>query len=105
MTSMGCRTADWKEIYCTLAEAARDTSPVSGLTHNFYRYPARFAPGFASAAIRCLSQPSDLVLDPYMGGGTTVVESMAAGRSVVGNDLNSLAAFIARVKITGLSEA
>ncbi len=105
MTSMGRRTADWKEIYGTLAEAARDTSPVSGLTHNFYRYPARFSPGFASAAIRCLSQPSDLVLDPYMGGGTTVVESMAAGRSVVGNDLNSLAAFIARVKITGLSDA
>ncbi len=29
---------------------------------------------------------------------------MAAGRSVVGNDLNSLAAFIAGVKITPLSE-
>jgi hypothetical protein len=40
-----------------------------------------------------------------MGGGTTVVESIAAGRSVIGNDLNSLTAFIARVKITPLSRA
>jgi DNA modification methylase len=95
---------DWNQIYSSLADAARDSSPVAGLTHNFYRYPARFAPGFAAAAIRCLSQPSDLVLDPFMGGGTTVVESIAAARSVIGNDLNSLAAFIARVKITPLSE-
>jgi tRNA G10 N-methylase Trm11 len=33
-----------------------------------------------------------LVLDPYMGGGTTLVEALIAGRNVVGNDLNSLAA-------------
>lgn len=38
-----------------------------------------------------------------MGGGTVVVEGVAAGRKVVGNDLNSLAAFIARVKVTPLA--
>jgi DNA modification methylase len=91
------------QAFSVLAEAAKDRTPVGGWTHNFYRYPARFSPQFAAAAIRSFSKPGDLVLDPYMGGGTTVVEGVAAGRRVVGNDLNSLAAFIAKVKVTGLT--
>jgi DNA modification methylase len=88
--------------FASLAKAAMDRGPVAGWTHNFYRYPARFSPRFASAAIESFSKPGDLVLDPYMGGGTAVVEGIAAGRHAVGNDLNSLAAFVARVKITAL---
>lgn len=90
-------------VFSALAEAAMDRTPVSGWTHNFYRYPARFSPRFAATAIECFSQPNDLVLDPYMGGGTAVVESIVSGRDVIGNDLNSLATFIAGVKITVLS--
>ena len=52
-----------------LIAAARDQSPISGLTHNFYRYPARFSAEFVRAAIQCFSRPGNLVLDPYMGGG------------------------------------
>lgn len=91
------------DISTILTNAVRDRKQIAGWTHNFYRYPARFSPQFAQAAIECFSKPSDLVLDPYMGGGTVVVEGVAAGRHVVGNDLNSLATFIARVKITQLS--
>ncbi len=80
-----------------------DKNPVAGWTHNFYRYPARFSPRFAAAAIECFSNPSELILDPYMGGGTAVVEGIAAGRDVVGNDLNSLATFITRVKLMRLT--
>lgn len=94
---------DLSEAFSTLAGAALDRSAVTGWTHNFYRYPARFSPQFASAAIRCFSEPGDLVLDPYMGGGTTVLEALATGRHAVGNDLNSLAVFVTRVKTTGLS--
>jgi hypothetical protein len=38
-----------------------------------------------------------------MGGGTVVVESLVAGRRVVGNDLNSLAVFVAAAKTTPLT--
>jgi DNA modification methylase len=91
-----------RDRFSILAEAAADLKHVTGWTHNFYRYPARFSPLFAAAAIECFSRPSDLILDPYMGGGTSVVEGIAAGRNVVGNDLNSLAVFITKVKITML---
>ena len=39
-----------------------------------------------------------------MGGGTTVVEALAAGRRAVGIDINGLAHFVKRVKTTPLSE-
>jgi DNA modification methylase len=87
----------------SLRKAAVDPTPVKGHTHNFYRYPARFSPQFAAAAIEHFSRPGDLVLDPYMGGGTTVVEGLVSGRHVVGNDLNSLASFICKVKTTRLT--
>jgi DNA modification methylase len=99
------RIDDPAQALAVLAEAALDRKPVTGWTHNFYRYPARFSPSFAAAAINGFSKPGDLVLDPYMGGGTAVLEGVAAGRHVVGNDLNSLAAFITKVKITGLAPA
>ena len=85
-----------------LREGANDRDYISGLTHNFYRYPARFSPKFATAVIECFSRPGDLIFDPFMGGGTTVVEAMAAGRRVVGSDINSLSLFVCRVKTTPL---
>ncbi len=90
--------------YTALDEAALDPKPVSGWTHNFYRYPARFSPRFAAATVAEFSQPGDLVGDPYMGGGTSVIEAIAAGRTAVGNDLNSLATFVTRVKTTPLDD-
>lgn len=79
-------------------------APVSGYTHNFYRYPARFSPIFVREVIRQYSRPCDAVLDPFMGGGTTIVEALAMGRTAIGIDLNPLAHFVTTVKTTPLSE-
>ena len=88
-----------------LIEGARDAEPVSGLTHGFYKYPARFSPAFVRAAIKSFTNPGDLCLDPHVGGGTTLVEALASGRNAVGVDISALAEFVARVKTTVLSEA
>jgi hypothetical protein len=84
---------------------ARDTEPVRGLTHGFYKYPARFSPAFARAAIKALTRPGDLVLDPHVGGGTSLVEALAAGRHAIGVDISALAGFVATAKTTILSDA
>jgi DNA modification methylase len=86
-----------------IRNAALDNSRVSGLTHQHYKYPARFSPKFVSETIAALSKPGELILDPYMGGGTTIVEALAAGRRAVGCDINSLAVFVTRAKIVSLS--
>lgn len=83
-----------------LIAGARDADPVKGLTHGFYKYPARFSPGFARAAIETFTAPGDLVLDNHVGGGTTLVESLALGRDAIGVDISSLAEFVATVKTT-----
>jgi hypothetical protein len=87
-----------------LIAAARDLAPVSGLTHNFYRYPARFSPSFVRAAIHALSDPGDWVMDPFAGGGTTLVEALAAGRNALGIDISSLAVFVCRAKTLMLDD-
>lgn len=95
---------DSGDRYGGLLEAAALPARVSSLTHSFYRYPARFGERFVREAIASFSRRGDLVLDPFCGGGTTVVEALAAGRRAVGCDINRLGLFVASAKTTLLSE-
>jgi hypothetical protein len=87
-----------------MAEGILSTEKVAGLTHNFYRYPARFSPDFARAIIREFTNAGDLIYDPFMGGGTSLVEAMSMGRNSAGSDISSLATFISEVKTTVYTE-
>ena len=81
-----------------LLEAINDTNRVSGYTHDFYNYPARFSPKFAREIIKNFTNAGDLVLDPFMGGGTTLTEAKLLGRNSVGFDISTLANFLTSVK-------
>ena len=78
--------------------AVHSQDRVTGLTHDFYKYPARFSPQFSQAAIDVFSRPGDLVVDPFVGGGTSLVEARTSGRLAIGTDVSSLAIFVSRVK-------
>jgi len=88
-----------------LLDAILSRAPVEGLTHDFYRYPARFSPVLAKTIIEYFTRYGDMVLDPFVGGGTSLVEARALGRSAIGLDISSLAVFISRVKTTPLRDA
>ena len=88
-----------------LVDAVDSREPVSGLSHGLYRYPARFSPRFARTVIELFSHPGDVILDPFVGGGTTLVEARVAGRRGVGVDVSNLAVFVARAKTTVYDEA
>lgn len=87
-----------------IRDAALSRSPVSlgprrtASPHEYYRYPARFAPELASAVIGAFTNPGDLVGDYFLGGGTTLVEARLAGRIGIGSDINSLSTFVSKVK-------
>lgn len=85
-----------------IIEALHAQDRVKGLTHSFYKYPARFSPGFARAVIEAFTRPGELVLDPFVGGGTSVVEAVALRRRAIGIDVNELAVFITRAKTNPL---
>jgi hypothetical protein len=88
-----------------LLEALHSSRYTGGSTHTFYLYPARFSPEIARTIIERFSKPGDVVLDPFMGGGTTVIEGLAAGRYVVGTDINALAHFVATARTTPISDS
>jgi DNA modification methylase len=87
----------------SLVAAVSNRDRVTGAPHDFYRYPARFSPIFAREAITAFTEPGDLVLDPFCGGGTSIVEAISLGRRAAGMDVSSLAAFLARTKTTPIS--
>jgi site-specific DNA-methyltransferase (cytosine-N4-specific) len=74
-----------------------------GETHGIHPYPAKFIPQIPRALIAAL-YPGDgsVVLDPFCGSGTTLVEAAAAGAPAVGVDLHPLACLISKVKVTPL---
>jgi SAM-dependent methyltransferase len=85
----------------TVLEDAR----VNGLTHNLFPYPARTTPSIPRETISKLSPPGGIVLDPFCGGGTTLVEALAQGRQAVGSDLNPVAVYVSKVKTTRIDPA
>ena len=71
-------------------------------THLIHSYPAKLLmhiPYFFLANT-VLSKPGDLVLDPFCGSGTVLLESLLAEREALGVDSNPLACLISRVKTT-----
>lgn len=69
-------------------------------SHNMHAFPAKFPPQVPRVFIQALTQQGDIVLDPMMGSGTTLVEALLAGRCPVGADIDPLALLIGRVKTT-----
>lgn len=78
---------------------------VSYATHGIHRYPAKFIPQIPRFCIEAYSSVGDEVLDPFMGSGTTLLESYIAGRDSCGIDIHPLAKLIAKVKTTPLDPA
>jgi len=87
----------------TALATATSRSDTSGSTHRFYHYPARFAPAVAREVIDGFSSKGDWVLDPFMGGGTTIIEGLALGRRLIGVDINALAHFVTTVRTRPIS--
>jgi len=71
-------------------------------SHDLHAFAAKFPPQLPRAFIRGLTTPGDIVLDPMMGSGTTVVEALLEGRRGVGLDLDPLALRLSQAKTTPL---
>ncbi|MGH9463787.1 MAG: DNA methyltransferase [Vicinamibacteria bacterium] len=70
------------------------------LTHGLHRYKGKFYPQLCRSLINIASvETGGLVLDPFMGSGTTLVESAVSGIHSIGFDLNPLAYLIAATKL------
>ena len=71
--------------------------------HAWHPFPAKFPPQLPNFLIKQLSKPGDVVLDPMLGSGTTLVEAVRLGRRAIGCDIDPLARMIAGAKLTPIN--
>lgn len=84
-----------------LRAAGLDEVVADSLTHPVHSYPARMHPATVRVLVEIVADamPRDSILvDPFCGSGTTLVEARAAGLRTMGIDLNPLAVLLARAK-------
>ncbi|MEW5701668.1 MAG: DNA methyltransferase [Candidatus Zixiibacteriota bacterium] len=79
-------------------------SPVLALSHTpiykMHRYYARRPHNVFAKLIQHYTSPGDLILDPFCGGGVTVVEALKLRRRVIGVDLNPLATWVTKMEVS-----
>ena len=62
-------------------------------------YRACFKPQLPGFFISRLTAPEDVVLDPFMGRGTTLLEAALHGRQTLGNDVNPLSRILVEPRL------
>lgn len=71
--------------------------------HGLHEYRGKFNPQVCRALVNILGVPDGgVLLDPFCGSGTTLVEAAHRGVRGIGTDLNPLAVFIANAKLQAL---
>lgn len=71
----------------------------TGAHKNGSAYHGNFVPQIPNQLIRRYTKPGDLVIDPFLGGGTTLIEARRLGRHGLGIELNPEVAALATQNI------
>lgn len=73
--------------------------------HGIHEYPARMIPQIANRLIETYGKDKKIILDPFTGSGTTLLESKLCQNfeTAYGIDINPLARLIAKVKTTPIN--
>lgn len=68
------------------------------LTHGLHRFAAKYIPQVPRWAIEQFCDDNSVVLDPFMGSGTTLVDGLLSVKTVYGLDIDPLAKLITKAK-------
>ncbi|PJC45013.1 hypothetical protein CO038_00625, partial [Candidatus Pacearchaeota archaeon CG_4_9_14_0_2_um_filter_39_13] len=74
------------------------------VTHGLHSYTAKFIPHIPRYFIENYTKEGDIVLDPFAGSGTSLLEANILGRHSLGIDINPLAVLIGKVKTTPIKK-
>lgn len=72
-------------------------------THSIHPYPAMMIPQVAGRLIDMYAKSKTVVLDPFCGSGSVLVEAFIKGYNSYGIDINPLSLLISRVKTTPIN--
>ncbi|NQT80442.1 MAG: hypothetical protein HQ555_08655 [Candidatus Aminicenantes bacterium] len=74
------------------------------LTNNMHNFAARFIPHFPKIFIKNLTKEKDIVVDPMMGSGTTLIEAAISNRRGIGIDIDPIGYLISKVATTTIEQ-
>jgi DNA modification methylase len=90
--------------YFQIIQKNRKRSVNQYLTHWIYPYKGKFHPQMIRALLNIIGlEPGDTVLDPFIGSGTTAVESQLLGIDCIGIDISPLCVLQSRVKTESIA--
>jgi site-specific DNA-adenine methylase len=86
-------------------ELVKFRSGIDRFTHLLHSYPAKLLLNIPYFFLRCseLIPAKGIILDPFCGSGTVLLESILAGHKAIGADANPLARLITKVKVTPIN--
>ena len=93
-----------KDVMELEIEKSNGNGSTNYLTHNFHAYPAKFIPQIPKSTIMKFTKEGDVVLDPFCGCGTALIEAKLHNRNAIGVDLNPIAVLVSKAKTTPLSK-
>lgn len=88
------------KIDSSWAFAGKTRKDTAYITHGYHRYPAKFIPQIVSRLAEKYTKEGDLIVDPFGGCGTTLVESKVMCRPSIGVDINPVAVLMTKAKKT-----
>jgi len=66
--------------------------------HRLHPYLGKFIPQLVEYFLKRYFKPGQIILDPFMGSGTTLIEANILGMSSIGIDISEFNCLIAKVK-------
>ncbi|QFP77751.1 TRM11 family methyltransferase [Deinococcus sp. AJ005] len=69
------------------------------LSHDLHVYKGKFFPRFVRSLINIYSNEGDIIIDPFCGSGTTMLEAALLNRICYGIDIDPMAVMISQYKL------
>ncbi|WP_456452842.1 DNA methyltransferase [Thermococcus sp.] len=85
---------DWELAFDLVSERERTKH-----VHRLHPYKGKFIPQLVEYFLRNYFKPVDIVLDPFMGSGTTLVQALEMGIHSIGVDISPFNCLIAEAKL------
>lgn len=98
---------EMKPISVNFRELVKDLDKNERYTHQIHPYPAKLLTQIPYYFLYtdALCPKDGIVLDPFCGTGTVLLEAVLSGRNALGADANPLASLISRVKTNYIPKA
>jgi DNA methylase len=86
------------DLELSWSEAALPQAQRTKHVHSLHPYLGKYVPQLVEVFLNRYFKPGDVIFDPFVGSGTTLVEANAFGAQAIGSDISAFNCLLSRVK-------